>query len=99
MKLSEALHSKNDNDLIQSEKNEIADRSAEHESLKPVQEPDDEYTDSSTFLKGTNSQNPHNDYCQNFIDTGQVSFLTRDTFFWGGQDKLEYLGVIITRKK
>lgn len=69
--LSEALHSKNDNDLIQSEKNEIADRSAEHESLKPVQEPDDEYTDSSTFLKGTNSQNPHNDYCQNFIDTGQ----------------------------
>ena len=31
-----------------------------------------EYTDSSTFLKGTNSKNPHNDYCQNFIDTGQV---------------------------
>ena len=22
-------------------------------------------------VQGTNSQNPHNDYCQNFIDTGQ----------------------------
>lgn len=29
------------------------------------------YTDSSTFLKGTQSENPHNDYCQHFIDTGQ----------------------------
>ncbi|KAB7501519.1 UNVERIFIED_CONTAM: hypothetical protein RMT77_006286 [Armadillidium vulgare] len=29
------------------------------------------YTDSSTFLKGTQSANPHNDYCQHFIDTGQ----------------------------
>lgn len=28
------------------------------------------YTDSSTFLKGTQSANPHNDYCQNFVDTG-----------------------------
>ncbi|XP_064617585.1 N6-adenosine-methyltransferase non-catalytic subunit-like [Liolophura sinensis] len=29
------------------------------------------YTDSSTFLKGTQSANPHNDYCQNFVDTGE----------------------------
>lgn len=29
------------------------------------------YKDSSTFLKGTQSSNPHNDYCQHFIDTGQ----------------------------
>jgi len=29
------------------------------------------YTDSSTFLKGTQSSNPHNDYCQHFVDTGQ----------------------------
>ncbi|KAI1287377.1 N6-adenosine-methyltransferase non-catalytic subunit [Halotydeus destructor] len=29
------------------------------------------YTDSSTFLKGTQSANPHNDYCQHFLDTGQ----------------------------
>lgn len=25
---------------------------------------------SSTFLKGTQSANPHNDYCQHFVDTG-----------------------------
>lgn len=25
---------------------------------------------SSTFLKGTQSSNPHNDYCQHFVDTG-----------------------------
>lgn len=29
------------------------------------------YTDSSTFLKGTQSANPHNDYCQHFVDTGE----------------------------
>ncbi|CAB3997047.1 alkaline phosphatase-like isoform X1 [Paramuricea clavata] len=29
------------------------------------------YKDSSTFLKGTQSANPHNDYCQHFVDTGQ----------------------------
>ncbi|XP_076318234.1 methyltransferase like 14 isoform X1 [Tachypleus tridentatus] len=29
------------------------------------------YTGSSTFLKGTQSANPHNDYCQHFVDTGQ----------------------------
>ncbi|XP_078492630.1 N(6)-adenosine-methyltransferase non-catalytic subunit METTL14-like [Ciona intestinalis] len=29
------------------------------------------YKDSSTFLKGTQSLNPHNDYCQNYVDTGQ----------------------------
>ncbi|GFN96337.1 N6-adenosine-methyltransferase ime4 [Plakobranchus ocellatus] len=29
------------------------------------------YRDSSAFLKGTQSANPHNDYCQNFVDTGE----------------------------
>jgi len=29
------------------------------------------YKDSTTFLKGTQSSNPHNDYCQHFVDTGQ----------------------------
>ncbi|PFX34119.1 N6-adenosine-methyltransferase subunit METTL14 [Stylophora pistillata] len=29
------------------------------------------YKDSSHFLKGTQSANPHNDYCQHFVDTGQ----------------------------
>ncbi|VDN14623.1 unnamed protein product [Dibothriocephalus latus] len=33
-------------------------------------EPKD-YTVSSTFLKGTQSANPHNDYCQHFVDTGE----------------------------
>jgi len=32
--------------------------------------PEDTYKDSSTFLKGTQSANPHNDYCQHFVDTG-----------------------------
>ncbi|CAH1794747.1 unnamed protein product [Owenia fusiformis] len=34
-------------------------------------ERDQIYKDSSTFLKGTQSANPHNDYCQNFVDTGE----------------------------
>ncbi|KAF7257678.1 hypothetical protein EG68_05255, partial [Paragonimus skrjabini miyazakii] len=29
------------------------------------------YTGSATFLKGTQSANPHNDYCQHFVDTGE----------------------------
>ncbi|XP_074647986.1 N(6)-adenosine-methyltransferase non-catalytic subunit METTL14-like isoform X2 [Tubulanus polymorphus] len=43
----------------------------------PTEEPEEEieesevYTDSSAFLKGTQSANPHNDYCQNFVDTGE----------------------------
>ena len=32
---------------------------------------DDEYKGSNVFLKGTQSANPHNDYSQHFIDTGQ----------------------------
>ncbi|KXJ18842.1 N6-adenosine-methyltransferase non-catalytic subunit [Exaiptasia diaphana] len=32
---------------------------------------EEEYKDSSHFLKGTQSANPHNDYCQHFVDTGQ----------------------------
>ena len=31
----------------------------------------DEFRDSTAFLKGTQSLNPHNDYSQNFVDTGQ----------------------------
>ena len=29
-----------------------------------------EFRDSTAFLKGTQSMNPHNDYSQNFVDTG-----------------------------
>ena len=32
---------------------------------------EEEYKDSNVFLKGTQSANPHNDYCQHFVDTGQ----------------------------
>uniref|UniRef100_A0A8C4Q511 N(6)-adenosine-methyltransferase non-catalytic subunit METTL14 n=1 Tax=Eptatretus burgeri TaxID=7764 RepID=A0A8C4Q511_EPTBU len=32
---------------------------------------EEDYKDSTTFLKGTQSLNPHNDYCQHFVDTGQ----------------------------
>ena len=31
------------------------------------------YQDSNIFLKGTQSANPHNDYSQHFVDTGQRS--------------------------
>ena len=34
------------------------------------EETEEVYTDSKTFLKGTHSENPHNDYCQHFVDTG-----------------------------
>lgn len=43
-------------------------------NLEPNQQDEETtlvYTDSSTFLKGTQSSNPHNDYCQHFVDTGQ----------------------------
>ena len=30
-----------------------------------------EFRDSTAFLKGTQPMNPHNDYSQNFVDTGQ----------------------------
>jgi len=36
-----------------------------------LDDPDEVYTDSSAFLKGTQSENPHNDYCQHFVDTGE----------------------------
>ncbi|KAJ7392131.1 N6-adenosine-methyltransferase subunit mettl14 [Desmophyllum pertusum] len=38
---------------------------------KEYEEEDVIYKDSSHFLKGTQSANPHNDYCQHFVDTGQ----------------------------
>ena len=74
--LTEALHSKTERRKLLDEKSQLETRSqspVRKEKLEePKQEKKDEYTDSSTFLKGTNSNNPHNDYCQNFIDTGQV---------------------------
>ena len=41
-----------------------------HRSSMP-EDNTEEFRDSTAFLKGTQSQNPHNDYSQNFVDTGQ----------------------------
>ena len=38
---------------------------------KEAGEQEQEFRDSTAFLKGTQSLNPHNDYSQNFVDTGQ----------------------------
>uniref|UniRef100_A0A914X4W2 N(6)-adenosine-methyltransferase non-catalytic subunit METTL14 n=1 Tax=Plectus sambesii TaxID=2011161 RepID=A0A914X4W2_9BILA len=38
---------------------------------KVLKEDEKIYKGSSTFLKGTQSANPHNDYSQNFVDSGQ----------------------------
>ncbi|XP_067928772.1 N6-adenosine-methyltransferase non-catalytic subunit-like [Watersipora subatra] len=41
------------------------------EEIEKLEDPSATFSDSSTFLKGTQSDNPHNDYCQHFIDTGE----------------------------
>ncbi|RUS77729.1 hypothetical protein EGW08_014517, partial [Elysia chlorotica] len=41
------------------------------DGLKDEFDTEEVYRDSSAFLKGTQSANPHNDYCQNFVDTGE----------------------------
>ena len=42
-----------------------------------------EYKGSNVFLKGTQSANPHNDYSQHFIDTGQrAQNFIRDVGEW-----------------
>ena len=45
--------------------------SSEGERGKEAGEQEQEFRDSTAFLKGTQSLNPHNDYSQNFVDTGQ----------------------------
>ena len=45
--------------------------SSENERGKEAGEQEQEFRDSTAFLKGTQSLNPHNDYSQNFVDTGQ----------------------------
>ena len=79
--LTEALHSKAERRKMHDEKAQLTgtEKKKKNRPQKREEQPSAssaagtaEYTDSSTFLKGTNSKNPHNDYCQNFIDTGQV---------------------------
>lgn len=55
-------------------KHDILPNEQEVDKTKDSEEEDVEeviYKDSSHFLKGTQSANPHNDYCQHFVDTGQ----------------------------
>jgi len=49
----------------------VKDEESEAGSSKKLQTESLFYKDSSLFLKGTQSSNPHNDYCQHFVDTGQ----------------------------
>lgn len=51
--------------------NEMKKRTTKRRNTDKEVEKDDDsvYTDSKTFLKGTHSLNPHNDYCQHFVDT------------------------------
>ena len=47
---------------------------SQSKAIDKQEEEDDsryEYKGSSAFLKGTQSANPHNDYCQHYVDTGQ----------------------------
>ena len=45
--------------------------SSERTAKRAHSDDNDEFHDSTAFLKGTQSRNPHNDYSQNFVDTGQ----------------------------
>ncbi|XP_059168353.1 N6-adenosine-methyltransferase non-catalytic subunit-like isoform X2 [Physella acuta] len=56
---------------VQLSKAKSLDVSQMLEGLKDDYETEEVYTDSSAFLKGTQSANPHNDYCQHFVDTGE----------------------------
>ena len=52
----------------------------------------EEFRDSTAFLKGTQSLNPHNDYSQNFVDTGQrpQNFIRKGAFTY---DVRSFLGI------
>ena len=50
---------------------ELHDRKEGEDCEDKSEREDKEFRDSTAFLKGTQSLNPHNDYSQNFVDTGQ----------------------------
>ncbi|KAI2804349.1 N6-adenosine-methyltransferase subunit mettl14 [Blomia tropicalis] len=72
---SERIAIKNDSSIVKTKCQKVEDeeKRAKDNLCPDLLGEDDEmtYTDSSTFLKGTQSANPHNDYCQHFVDTGQ----------------------------
>ena len=67
--LSEALGS----DTLEPAVKRVGDvrDSKEEDSEDKAEREAREFRDSTAFLKGTQSLNPHNDYSQNFVDTGQ----------------------------
>lgn len=59
---------------LSKKKNKLSLNTVDKIAANKQEEVDDakyEYKGSSTFLKGTQSANPHNDYCQHYVDTGQ----------------------------
>ena len=68
---------------LDSDKQEARCEECPQEAESGGQETDTEFRDSTAFLKGTQSLNPHNDYSQNFVDTGQrpQNFI-RDTGYY-----------------
>jgi len=69
------------------------------DSRKPPPVEEAEFRDSTAFLKGTQSLNPHNDYSQNFVDTGQrpQNFI-RDTGLTGRFEEYPKLQELIRLK-
>ena len=65
----------------------------------PEKRQEQEFRDSTAFLKGTQSLNPHNDYSQNFVDTGQrpQNFI-RDTGLTGRFEEYPKLQELIRLK-
>jgi len=98
--LSEAFgsdkHTKLSQNKFEAESNEQNSKSTSSEK-KGVQE--QEFRDSTAFLKGTQSLNPHNDYSQNFVDTGQrpQNFI-RDTGLTGRFEEYPKLQELIRLK-
>ena len=50
---------------------EVQERKEADDGDDKAEREEREFRDSTAFLKGTQSMNPHNDYSQNFVDTGQ----------------------------
>ncbi|XP_028660822.1 N6-adenosine-methyltransferase non-catalytic subunit [Erpetoichthys calabaricus] len=62
--------SQNEGDVIDEDSDVQRDEIEQQLPDENLQYEEEIYKDSSTFLKGTQSLNPHNDYCQHFVDTG-----------------------------
>ncbi|KAK1175732.1 N6-adenosine-methyltransferase non-catalytic subunit-like, partial [Acipenser oxyrinchus oxyrinchus] len=60
----------NEGEVTEEEVEEPKDELEPQQHCENLQYEEEVYKHSSTFLKGTQSLNPHNDYCQHFVDTG-----------------------------